>query len=183
MNNLQRRLGLPAAISIVVGGVIGSGVFMKPALMASQLGSPLLLLSVWLVAGIVTLFGALSNAEVATMFPETGGQYVFFKKMYGDGFAFIYGWAAFAVFNTGGVASIAYVCSQYFTYFIDLHRFSTGTEHSLAFHIPGIGRLYPLENAGVKLLTILLVILFTIINYRSIKHGGVLQTVLTALKV
>src|SRR6478735_4699421 len=105
MNTLKRTLGLPATISIVIGGVIGSGIFMKPALMASQLGSPLLLLSVWVVAGIFKLCGALSNAEVACMFPETGGQYVFFKKMYGHGFAFLYGWAAFAVFNTGGVAS------------------------------------------------------------------------------
>ena len=80
MKNLQRRLGLPAAISIVVGGVIGSGVFMKPALMASQLGSPLLLLSVWMVAGIITLFGALSNAEVSTMFPETGDNMCSLKK-------------------------------------------------------------------------------------------------------
>uniref|UniRef100_UPI0038D05E49 amino acid permease n=1 Tax=Hafnia paralvei TaxID=546367 RepID=UPI0038D05E49 len=97
---------------------------MKPALMASQLQSPLLLLSVWIVAGIITLFGALSNAEVAAMFPETGGQYVFFQKMYGNRFAFLYGWAAFAVFNTAGNASIAYVFSQYTNYFIALPRLS-----------------------------------------------------------
>src|ERR1700747_2466934 len=98
MSGLRRTFTFNTAVSIVVGGVIGSGIFMKPALMASQLGSPLLLLSVWLVAGAITLFGALSNAEVASMFPETGGQFVFFKKMYGDGFAFFYGWASFAVF-------------------------------------------------------------------------------------
>jgi len=74
---LQRKLGLMTTISMVVGGVIGSGIFMKPAFMASQLGSPFLLLAVWLVAGVITLFGALSNAEVAAMMPETGGQYKF----------------------------------------------------------------------------------------------------------
>jgi amino acid transporter len=79
---------LQTTIAIVVGGVIGSGIFMKPALMASQLGSPVLLLSVWVVAGVITLFGALSNAELASMFPETGGQFVFFRKIYGEGFAF-----------------------------------------------------------------------------------------------
>ena len=83
---LKRTLSLRTTIAIVIGGVIGSGIFMKPALMAAQLQSPLLLLSVWMVAGIVTLFGALSNAEVAVMFPETGGQFVFFQKMYGQRF-------------------------------------------------------------------------------------------------
>jgi len=80
MSGFKRSLSLHTTIALVIGGVIGSGIFMKPALMASQLGSPLLLISVWIVAGVITLFGALSNAEVAAMFPETGGQYVFFKK-------------------------------------------------------------------------------------------------------
>jgi APA family basic amino acid/polyamine antiporter len=141
-----------------------------------------LLLSVWVVAGGITLCGALSNAEVACMFPETGGQYVFFKKMYGNTFAFIYGWAAFAVFNTGGIASIAYVCSQYTTYFVHLPAFSSDVERSVFFHIPAIGNIYPLENAGVKALTIVLVIVFTVINYLSVRYGGALQTILTALK-
>ena len=69
MSGFSRTLGLKATIAIVIGGVIGSGIFMKPALMASQLGSPLLLLSVWLVAGVISMFGALSNCELATMFP------------------------------------------------------------------------------------------------------------------
>ena len=120
MADFERTLNFRTTIAIVIGGIIGSGIFMKPSLMASQLGSPLLLLSVWIVAGCITLFGALSNAEVAAMFPETGGQYVFFQKMYGDGFAFIYGWAAFAVFNTAGNASVAYVCAQYADYFLHL---------------------------------------------------------------
>ncbi len=133
MPELKRTLGLTTAISIVIGSVIGSGIFMKPALMASQLGSPLLLTSVWIVAGFITLLGALSNAEVASMFPETGGSYVYLKKMYGDAFAFLYGWAAFAVFNTAGVASIAYVFSQYASYFIHLPRFNAVTEQGSVF--------------------------------------------------
>jgi APA family basic amino acid/polyamine antiporter len=182
MNELKRSLGLSSTIAIVVGGVIGSGIFMKPALMASQLGSPLLLLSVWLVAGIITLFGALSNAEVATMFPETGGQYVFFQKMYGQGFAFLYGWASFAVINTAGNASIAYVCSQYTNYFFELPRFSELTERSVQLYIPLAGIIFPLENIGVKVLTSVLVILLSFINYRSVNYGAGLQRFLTALK-
>lgn len=182
MSELKRSLGLNTTIAIVVGGVIGSGIFMKPALMGSQLGSPVLLLSVWVVAGIITLFGALSNAEVAAMFPETGGQYVFFKKMYGDAFAFLYGWAAFAVFNTAGNASIAYVFSTYANVLYPLPRFSAAIEHSVNLHIPYVGNFYILENIGIKALTIFLILLLTAVNYFSVKQGGALQRILTSLK-
>ncbi|NCI48770.1 amino acid permease [Sediminibacterium roseum] len=183
MTAFKRTLSLQTTIAIVIGGVIGSGIFMKPALMASQLGSPVLLLSVWVVAGLITLFGALSNAELASMFPQTGGQFVFFQKIYGKGFAFLYGWAAFAVFNTGGNASIAYVCSQYTNYFVALPRFSVSVEHSWVIHLPYIGDLFPLENFGVKTLTILIILVLTFISYRSVQYGSRLQRILTLLKV
>jgi APA family basic amino acid/polyamine antiporter len=182
MAEFRRILNFKTTIAIVIGGVIGSGIFMKPSLMASQLGSPLLLLSVWIVAGCITLFGALSNAEVAAMFPETGGQYIFFQKMYGNAFAFVYGWAAFAVFNTAGNASIAYVCAQYTDYFVHLPRFSMQSEQAVFFHLPFIGNIFPLENAGVKTLTILIIVILTLINYYSVQYGGALQRFLTALK-
>jgi APA family basic amino acid/polyamine antiporter len=183
MSSFKRTLSLNSTVAIVVGGVIGSGIFMKPALMASQLGSPLLLLTVWVVAGVITLFGALSNAELATMFPETGGQYVFFRKIYGDGFAFLYGWAAFAVFNTGGNASIAYICSQYTNYFVELPRFSAAAEQAYRLHIPFIGNIFPLENIGTKGMTIGIILLLTWVSYRSVKYGATLQRVFTSLKV
>ena len=183
MQVFKRSLSLTTTIAIVVGGVIGSGIFMKPALMASQLGSPLILLSVWVVAGVITLFGALSNAELAAMFPETGGQYVFFKKIYGNGFAFLYGWAAFAVFNSGGNASIAYICAQYTDYLIALPKFNSVTEHSVQLPIPFIGNIFPLENIGVKTLTIFIIVFLTWVSYRSLKYGGALQRLFTGLKV
>lgn len=183
MSGFKRSLGLNTTIAIVVGGVIGSGIFMKPALMASQLGSPLLLLSVWLVAGLVSFFGALSNSELATMFPETGGPIVFFKKIYGEAFSFVYAWAAFAVTNTAGNASIAYVCSQYTNYFIELPRFSVEIEKAVHFSIPFIGTIFPLENFGVKSLTVFLLLILTAINYHSTKEGGAVQRVLTVMKV
>ncbi|MCX6207251.1 MAG: amino acid permease [Bacteroidetes bacterium] len=182
MSEFKRSISLNTTIALVIGGIIGSGIFMKPALMASQLGSPILLISVWIVAGIITLFGALSNAEVAAMFPETGGQYVFFKKMYGEAFAFLYGWAAFAVFNTAGNASIAYVFSQYTNYFVELPHFSTAIEKAYTLHIPFVGNIFPLENFGVKILTIVLIVILTAVNYLSVAYGGALQRVLTALK-
>src|SRR5690242_16308836 len=183
MPNLRRTLNPYTSVSVVVGGIIGSAIFMKPALMAAQLGSPVLLLAVWAGAGIITLFGALSNAEVAAMMPETGGQYVFFQKMYGDFIAFMYGWAAFAVFNTAGVASIAYVLGTYVEYFVHLPRFSPEVEHSIEVYMPAIGHIFPLENFGVKSVTIFIVMLLTLINYRSTRFGGNILVVFTALKV
>jgi basic amino acid/polyamine antiporter, APA family len=180
---LTPTLGLWTSMALVVGGIIGSGIFMKPAIMASQLGSPELLILVWVVAGIITLFGALSNAEVAAMIPETGGQFVFFKFMYGDFVAFIYGWSAFAVFNTAGVASIAYVLGTYTEYFIELPRFDALTEKNIFFTIPFIGSIFPLENIGVKGVTILVILLLTWVNHRSTRMGGDIQVIFTALKV
>lgn len=182
MPALLRQLNRNTAIAIVVGGVIGSGIFMKPSLMAAQLQSPYLLLAVWIVAGVITLFGALSNAEVAAMFPETGGQYVFFQKMYGERFAFLYGWAAFAVFNTAGNASIAYVFSQYTNYLVELPRLNDSVEQAWTLHIPFVGSFYPLQHIGVKLLTVVVVLVLTYISYRSVEYGGRLQRILTALK-
>jgi APA family basic amino acid/polyamine antiporter len=180
---LKRTISLNTAIAIVVGGIIGSGIFMKPSVMAMQLGSPALLLSVWVVAGIITLFGALSNAEVAAMFPETGGQYVFFQKMYGGFFSFLYGWAAFAVFNTAGNASIAYVCAYYANFFIPLHNLDPLGDASIHISLPGIGKIYFFQDLGIKLFTIILIGLFTYINYKSVQWGSYVQRLLTALKL
>jgi basic amino acid/polyamine antiporter, APA family len=180
---LQPTIGLWTSISLVVGGIIGSAIFMKPAVMAAQLGSPELLIVVWVVAGIITLFGALSNAEVAAMIPETGGQFVFFKYMYGDFVAFIYGWSAFAVFNTAGVASIAYVLGTYTEYLVALPRFDVAFEKSVFLQIPFIGFIFPLENIGVKSVTIIVILLLTWVNHRSTRIGGDIQVIFTALKV
>jgi APA family basic amino acid/polyamine antiporter len=87
------------------------------------------------------------------------------------------------VFNTGGNASIAYICSQYTNYFIQLPRLDTLTEHAVRLHIPFIGNIYPLENIGVKLLTIAIIVLLSFINYRSVRNSATIQRILTMLKV
>ena len=181
--SLTRKLGLWTTVSIVAGSVIGSSIFMKPAVMAGQLGSPLLLVVVWIAAGVISMMGAAVNAEIGAMLPVTGGQYVFFQKMYGDFFAYLYGWAAFAVINTASVAAIAFIFSQYAEYFIHLQRFAAAIEHSWQINLPFIGQLYPLENAGVKSLTILLILLLTWINCRSVKAGGRVQLLFSAAKI
>lgn len=183
MAQLERKIGLWVSISIVIGSVIGSSIFMKPATMAAQLSSPLLLLLVWIVAGIVSLFGAMINAEVGCILPETGGQYVYFRHMYGDFFAYLYGWACFMVINTASISGIAFVFADYTGYFIKLPHFSSTIEHSIPIVIPFIGKFYLLENIGTKLVAIFLILLFTLINIRSLKASGGVQVFLSVLKV
>jgi APA family basic amino acid/polyamine antiporter len=82
--DLQKTVGLWAATAVVAGSIIGAGVFMKPASMAAQIGSPIWLLAVWVFAGAFSLFGALIYAELGAMIPKTGGLYVYFRQMFGD---------------------------------------------------------------------------------------------------
>lgn len=179
----RRMLGFWSASSIVVGSIIGSGVFMKPAVMAAQTASPLWLAMVWIVAGVFSLFGALIYAEAGAMFPQTGGLYIFFQKMFGNFFAFMYGWAGFTVINTASVSAISFVCAQYADFFLHLPHFSSATEQSVVWHIPFLGNLYPLQNAGVKALAIALIVGLTWLNYRSVKAGGIVQVLSTLIKV
>lgn len=151
--------------------------------MAAQLGSPIWLTLVWVIAGLFSLFGALIYAELGAMLPETGGIYVYFRKMFGGFVAYLYGWAAFSVINTAAVAAISFVCSQYADYFLHLPRFDAVTEHSVVWHIPFIGDLFPLENAGVKSLAVLLVLIFTGLNYLSTKAGSAFQVISTFIKI
>src|SRR3954462_4547046 len=136
-SGLLPALGLFTVTMMVVGGVIGSGIFRKPGVMASQLGSPQLLLAVWLLAGVITLFGALTNAEVAGMIPETGGQYIFFERMFGSFTAYLYGWSVFSVMQTGSIAAIAYVFAEYATQFVTLPGLSDAFAN-WSFHVPFI---------------------------------------------
>jgi APA family basic amino acid/polyamine antiporter len=180
---LLPTLGLFTTIAIVVGAVIGSGIFKKPAIMAGELGSPELLLAVWVLAGILTLFGALSNAEVAGLITETGGQYIFFDKMYGSLTSYLYGWAILAVIQTGSIASITYVFSEYTEYFFKLPRFSPDIETSFHLYMPFIGKIFPLKDIGVKSLTILVIFLLSTVNYFGVKYGGKVAEFFTTSKV
>ena len=176
------RLGLITTVSIVVGGVIGSGIFKKPASMASQLGSPEWLLCIWILAGMLTLFGALTNAEIAGMIPKTGGQYEFFRTMYGEFTAYLYGWAMFSVVQTASIASITYIFADSVQSLIALPRFSPDIE-ALSLHLPFIGSIFPLKDIGIKVLTILAILFLTFVNYRGVTLGGTVQVMFTTLKV
>src|SRR5258705_12999688 len=131
-------LGMFSATMLVAGGVIGSGIFRKPGVMASQVGSPELLLMIWLIAGVVSLLGTLSNAELAAMMPKTGGQYVFLERAYGPFLAFLYGWALLAVIQSGSIAALSYVFAEYTARLVPLPQ-APPSLASVAFHLPLIG--------------------------------------------
>src|SRR5947207_3794526 len=139
---LLPALGLFSATMLVAGGVIGSGIFRKPGVMASQIGSPEVLLGVWLLAGFVSLLGALSNAELAAMMPQTGGQYIFLQRAYGPFVAFLYGWALFAVIQSGSISALAYVFAEYTTQFVALPD-APARVAGLTLHLPFIGDIAP----------------------------------------
>ncbi|MGK9476766.1 APC family permease [Melioribacter sp. OK-6-Me] len=179
---LVRGLSLTAAVMIVAGSMIGSGIFRKPSTMAQQLGSPELLILVWIAAGLVTLIGAYINAELAGMFDETGGQYIYFKKMYGDFTSYIYGWSILSVIQTGSQAAIAYVFAEYVGYFVHYFELPLALQQ-FNFTIPLAGKIYPFYDFGTKSVAIIAIIFLTAINYIGVITGGSLQTVITYIKI
>jgi APA family basic amino acid/polyamine antiporter len=175
---LVQSLALGAATILVVSSVIGSGVYKKVAPMSAALESPSLVLLAWVLAGIVSLFGALSNAEIAGMLAESGGEYVYFKRIYGKFMAFMYGWSVFTVIKSAAVASIAYVFSQSLNSIVELPHFRISVEQ-----VSFLGIFKPFENFGVKSLTIILILSLSFLNTRGLKGGSWLSGSLTKLIV
>jgi APA family basic amino acid/polyamine antiporter len=156
---LPRKLGFLDAVSIVIGIVIGAGIFLVPNLVARQLRSAVMILGVWAFAGVISFFGSLACAELGTMLPATGGQYVFLREAYGPLVGFVCGWSMFLVARTAQVAWLAFTLALYVSYFI------------------------PLSAPASKLLGIGAIALFTWINYQAVAAGARVQKVLTLAKV
>lgn len=172
--NLNRSLGLRYVIIVVIANIIGSGVYKKVAPMAAELNSSGWVLIAWAAAGLITLMGALCNAEVAGLLADTGGEYAYYKKIYNKFFAFMFGWSLFTVIQTAAISSIAYVFAQSFAGIVHLPElFPSLAEISIA------GVFYPFAGFSVKLSAILIIVLLTWINTRGIKTGvGVSNTIL-----
>src|SRR6476469_7793711 len=163
-SQLNRSLGLRLVIVVVIGNIIGSGVYKKVAPMAAELNSSGWVLIVWVLAGVITLFGALCNAEVAGMLADTGGEYVYYKKIYNRFFAFIFGWSLFTVIQTAAMSALAYVFAQSLNSIVHLPPLLP----SLAdINIGGV--FYPIADLNVKLTAIALIIFLTWINTKGIK--------------
>jgi len=170
MNNsrqLNRSLGLGLVVVVVVGNIIGSGVYKKVAPMAAELHSSGWVLICWVLGGIISLFGALSNAEIASMMADTGGEYVYYQKIYNRFFAFIFGWSLFIVIQTASISALAYVFSQSLNSIVHLPPVLSSWQH---FNIGGV--FYPFENFNVKLTAIILILLLTWLNSKGIKIGA-----------
>lgn len=174
---LVRSLTLSAATILVVSSVIGSGVYKKVAPMSAELLSPSLVLWAWILGGVISLCGALSNAEIAGMMADSGGEYVYFRRIYGKFMAFLWGWSTFAVIKTAAISSIAYVFSQSLNAIVPLPHLSPEWAN-LSF----LG-FKPLENFGVKVATILLILVLTWVNTRGLRGAAGLSAWITRLVI
>jgi APA family basic amino acid/polyamine antiporter len=156
---LPRVLRLVDVVGIVVGTVIGSGIFIVPATVAGQVHAPTLMMAVWIVGGVLSFFGALAFAELGTMYPQSGGMYVFLRESYGRLIAFLFGWTLFLVIDSGAIAALSMAfSSKYLTYFV------------------------PLSPWGIKAVALVFIGVLVAINYTGTRHGATLQNILTVIK-
>ncbi|MCZ2444640.1 MAG: amino acid permease [Flavobacteriales bacterium] len=172
--HLTRSFGLNMAIVLVVSNIIGSGVFKKVAPMSELLLSPQLIILAWLIAGLITLFGILSIAELGTLFPESGGAYAWLEKIYGRSVSFFYGWSCFTVIQTAAISSIAYVFAGAAGTFINLPHLSPELESIHLFNT-----IYPFANIGAKVVACILIIILTMVNIRGTKLGASVSQLFT----
>ncbi|HPW18927.1 MAG TPA: amino acid permease [Candidatus Aminicenantes bacterium] len=171
-----RRLGLLDTSFLVIGAVVGSGIFMTPGLIAAGLPSPGLLLAAWLAGGLITLCGALSFAELGAMYPEAGGQYVYVREAYGRGAAFLFGWAFFGFIMCGGLAALAVAFAEFLGSLAP--ALSTG-------HVLVRAELFGLSfslSAG-QIVAALAILLLTLVNSFGIRSGATVQNVLTVVRL
>ena len=156
---LKRQIGLATATAVVVGEVIGVGIFLTPAQMTKSVGSPLLLLIIWLAAGAMALCGALCFGELASRRPEAGGSYVYLRDAYGPPVAFLYGWMGLLVLDPGLTAALAVGAASYVAYALGL------------------------STVGTKALGVGFVVALALVNVRGVRLGGWVVRWLTVLKL
>jgi APA family basic amino acid/polyamine antiporter len=152
-------MGLGQATAMVVGIIIGASIFVQPSEIARLVPSTIGVMLVWIGAGLLTLFGALACAELASAFPRTGGVYVFLRETYSPALGFLWGWAMFWSIHSGIIAAIAVIFARYAGYFV------------------------PLNDLQIRLIAIGVILVLSGINYLGVKHGGILQAVFTLVKV
>ena len=171
------------ATALVVGSMIGSGIFIVSAEILREVHAPGLLLVVWALSGVVTLMGALTYGELAAMFPHAGGQYVYLREGISPLFGYLYGWTLFVVIQTGTIAAVAVAFARFTAVLFpslspDLFLGKTVTLHLGALVLGP----YPVGLSGQRVLAILSIALLTWINVRGVKTAAVIQTTLTTIK-
>jgi len=176
MATLERAIGPFAATLLVIGGIIGSGIFLTTGVMAAALPSASLLLLAWVLGSLFAVFGALTYAEMATMFPQSGGVYVFLREAFGTLPAFLYGWATLLVVLSGGVAAVAVGFADYFSYFVP----SLSSAHVIGELPLGVGTL---RIAASQLVAVSAIVFLGGVNYLGVKAGSGTNAVLTVAKI
>jgi len=156
---LSRSITPLHATALVVGIIIGASIFVQPSVITGTVPSLPAVYAVWIASGILTLFGALIAAELASAFPQAGGVYVFLREAFSPGVAFLWGWAMFWTMHTGIIAVIAMVFARYVSFFI------------------------PVGDVGLRVLATLAIVVLTAVNYIGVRQGSLVQTTLTILKV
>jgi len=169
-DGMRRELGLFGAVSMIVGIVIGSGIFLSVNRVAHGTGSPWMIVVLWVVAGILTLMGALCYAELGTIFPKAGGEYVFLKEGLGSLAAFLSGWVAFTVNLAGSAAALAIIFAE---------QLFVLTPHPPATVLLEFG---PVTITTAQILAAALIGFLSIVNYFGVRYGGGVQMIFTVLK-
>jgi APA family basic amino acid/polyamine antiporter len=179
-HTLIRQLGLFDSTMILIGIVIGSGIFLTTGIMAKSIPSPGLILLAWLVGGLMTLAGALTYAELGAAMPEAGGQYIYLKQAFGSLVGFLFGWIVFLVYMTGGIAALAVGFAEYFSRFfpglgtgkflfvIPINLFKTSFQYSLSYG---------------QIVAIIVIVLLSMFNYIGLGFGKTIQNIFTIIKI
>jgi APA family basic amino acid/polyamine antiporter len=178
---LARKLGLFDSTMMMVGIVIGSGIFLTTGIMAKSIPSAGLILLAWLVGGLIILAGALTYAELGAAMPDAGGQYVYLREAYGPLFGFLFGWKLFLVNMTGSIAALGVAFAVYFGYFFP----SLSTQKLLfSLSVPFFGENgISLSLSAGQVMAVLIILLFSAFNYIGVTFGKSVQNVLTVTKI
>lgn len=179
-NGLLRKLGLFDSAMVMVGIVIGSGIFLTTGIMAKSIPSGGLILLAWFVGGLLTLAGALTYAELGATMPEAGGQYVYLREAYGPMAGFLFGWILFLVYMTGGIAALALAFAEYTGYFFP----SLGTEHIiLDLSLPFFRNSFHYSLSAGQIVGVGVIVLLSVFNFVGVGFGKFIQNVFTVIKI
>jgi len=181
-HSFKRELGLLDGTMLVVGSMIGSGIFIVSADIARQVGSAGWLILIWALTAVITVIAAVSYGELSAMFPKAGGQYVYLKEAYNKLTAFLYGWSLFAVIQTGTIAAVGVAFSKFAAYlFKPFSENNILWQTQIGLDDKGMPEFFSLSAA--QLVSIVTIVLLTYVNSRGVKNGKLLQTFLTIIKI
>ena len=169
---MSRKLKLWDAVMLVMGSMIGSGIFIVSSDMMRNLGSGYWLIIAWVITGIMTVSAAISYGELSSIFPKAGGQYTFITEIFGKLTGFLYGWGLFTVIQTGTIAAVAMAFGKFTAYLFPALE-----------NAPNIYQSGDFKITWIQILSIVVILLLTFINTKGLKNGKVLQDIFTSAKV